>query len=530
MLLKTINNNLFSAALIFFFSTIVNYYFGFIGVNPLDNFTIYNSGYLVLNGEVPFKDYWVITGPFLDLFQSLFFKIAGVNWSSYVFHASLFNFFLSYFVFFSLKKLGLKNIYCLLYGLLTASTFYPTVGTPFVDHHAAFFSIVSLLTFILAINTKKNYFWILIPVFLILGFFSKQTPTSYFGILILILSIYYFISHKDIKGLIISFTSSIITIFFVILFFYIYDVNFYSFYEQYIKFPSSVGQERISAGGFLDPFSFSRYILKFKLIHLSYLGILILLIKNIFKNKEFFLSKDFIVMLSIILASYILIIHQQMTLNSKFIFFIIPILCGFSQIYLHKFSKDHKKLKIAENLLLVFVLISTFYNFQKYVFQRQFIIIDSFFDKKKIFTTKIIDQKSKFKWITHYSDDPEKEVKNIINAVNTIKSKQQNGEKYIVITDYQFIFSSFKLSNAVIVNKLYGYGVSYPTNKNPNYDVYKKFFLAKVNNKSVKKIYFIKPTWFNEHEFELNGIFDYKCKKVSGQNNLIVYEVQDCLK
>ena len=114
--------------------------------------------------------------------------------------------------------------------------------------------------------------------------------------------------------------------------------------------------------------------------------------------------------------------------------------------------------------------------------------------------------------------------------INTIKSKQQNGEKYIVITDYQFIFSSFKLSNAVIVNKLYGYGVSYPTNKNPNYDVYKKFFLAKVNNKSVKKIYFIKPTWFNEHEFELNGIFDYKCKKVSGQNNLIVYEVQDCLK
>ena len=57
MLLKTINNNLFSAALIFFFSTIVNYYFGFIGVNPLDNFTIYNSGYLALNGEVPFKDF-----------------------------------------------------------------------------------------------------------------------------------------------------------------------------------------------------------------------------------------------------------------------------------------------------------------------------------------------------------------------------------------------------------------------------------------------------------------------------------------
>ena len=59
--------------------------------------------------------------------------------------------------------------------------------------------------------------------------------------------------------------------------------------------------------------------------------------------------------------------------------------------------------------------------------------------------------------------------------------------------------------------------------------VYKKFFLAKVNNKSVKNILY-KPTWFNEHEFELNGIFDYKCKKVSGQNNLIVYEVQDCLK
>ena len=47
------------------------WYFGFVNINPIDNFTIYNSGFLILKGNVPFKDYWVTTGPLLDFLQFL---------------------------------------------------------------------------------------------------------------------------------------------------------------------------------------------------------------------------------------------------------------------------------------------------------------------------------------------------------------------------------------------------------------------------------------------------------------------------
>ena len=61
------------------------------GVLPIDTFLIFNSGYDLLNGVLPFKDVWTIKGPLLDIIQALFFKIFGVSWFSYASHASLFN-------------------------------------------------------------------------------------------------------------------------------------------------------------------------------------------------------------------------------------------------------------------------------------------------------------------------------------------------------------------------------------------------------------------------------------------------------
>ena len=51
----------------------INNYFGFIGLNPGDSFQTFDSGHRVLKGDLPFKDYWIITGFLLDYIQSLFF-------------------------------------------------------------------------------------------------------------------------------------------------------------------------------------------------------------------------------------------------------------------------------------------------------------------------------------------------------------------------------------------------------------------------------------------------------------------------
>ena len=69
------------------FSILINQYFGYVGILPIDSFLIFNSGYDFLNGYYPFKDFWTIKEPFIDILQALFFKLFGVSWFSYVLHA-----------------------------------------------------------------------------------------------------------------------------------------------------------------------------------------------------------------------------------------------------------------------------------------------------------------------------------------------------------------------------------------------------------------------------------------------------------
>ena len=82
--------NLFIVFL-FFFSLLINQYYGNKGIFPVDSFSHFDTGFRILLGEYPFKDYWVVSGPFVDYLQAIFFYLFGVNWQSYVLHASFLN-------------------------------------------------------------------------------------------------------------------------------------------------------------------------------------------------------------------------------------------------------------------------------------------------------------------------------------------------------------------------------------------------------------------------------------------------------
>ena len=72
--MKIKNKNLIFISLIIFlafFSISFNQYHGYVGILPIDSFLIFNSGYDLLNGYYPFKDYWTIKEPFIDLVQGL---------------------------------------------------------------------------------------------------------------------------------------------------------------------------------------------------------------------------------------------------------------------------------------------------------------------------------------------------------------------------------------------------------------------------------------------------------------------------
>jgi len=152
-------NKVLYLLILFFFSTSINQYYGNLGVCPIDSFWFFNSGYDVLNGHYPFKDYWTIAGPFITYTQALLFKIFGVSWFSYVLHASIFNFLISISTFYTLYKLKLNIHYCFFYALLVSILAYPSAGTPFVDHHASIISIISVFCFILALKTNSKIFY-----------------------------------------------------------------------------------------------------------------------------------------------------------------------------------------------------------------------------------------------------------------------------------------------------------------------------------------------------------------------------------
>ena len=137
--------------ILFLFSISINQYYGNRGVCPIDSFWFFNSGYDTLNGFYPFKNYWTIAGPFITFTQALFFKILGVSWFSYVFHASVFNFIITISTFYTLYKFKLNIHYCFLYSFLISILAYPSAGTPYVDHHASILSIISLYIFILSL-------------------------------------------------------------------------------------------------------------------------------------------------------------------------------------------------------------------------------------------------------------------------------------------------------------------------------------------------------------------------------------------
>ena len=82
------------------FSILINQYYGNRGVFPIDSFLIFDAAFNIISGNHPFRDYWLITGPFVDYIQSFLFLMFGINWTSYVLHASILNMVLVLFSFY----------------------------------------------------------------------------------------------------------------------------------------------------------------------------------------------------------------------------------------------------------------------------------------------------------------------------------------------------------------------------------------------------------------------------------------------
>ena len=514
MISNTIFNkeNLF-IILLFTFSILVNQYYGNIGVFPVDSFSHFDTGHRILLNEHPFKDYWIVSGPFIDYLQALFFYLFGINWQIYILHASVINAILASTTYIVLRNFDLNPIYSLIYSLFFSVLAYPSSGTPFVDHHSAFLSLIGIYFLILAIKNDKIYYWILLPVVFIFAFLSKQVPASYIIISVIIILTFYSISLKKFKWIIYSFLSFIFTIFFIMIFGKIQGINLSSFLEQYILYPQTIGDKRFSNLGI----DFNNLIAHFKFIYISFFPLVYINLKNLFSEKKYFKSKNFIYFLILILLTFSLIFHQLLTRNQTFIFFLIPILTAFSQI-----SINSKKPIISIILILFCLGVTTKYHL-RFNEDRKFHELTNADFNLAVNANKIDKKFSGLKWISpKFSKDPNEEINLIIEIKNYFENDKRNK---MILTNYSF-FSVILGNKTFSPTRWYVFdGSDYPQVNSEYFESYKKLIINSLKNNNIKVIYTVYPV----KSSHLYDYIDDECFKENKITKILTsYEIKNC--
>ena len=508
---KLLNPNFYIAIVIFFFSFFINKYYANLGVFPVDTFLHYDSGYRILNNQYPSKDFWVTTGIFIDFLQSLFFKILGVSWNTYIFHSSFINGIISTTFYFVLINLKLNKYYSSIYALCFSVLAYTISGTPFVDHHAAFFLLFGIFFFILAIVRVNLFYWIVAPWFLGFSLLTKQVPAIYLIILLLIIFPVYFYLKKNTKTFKIIFISTTFFIIFCLIIIKIFNLDLQDIYIQYFLYPQTIGTERLIN---IQNLKLTRFINHFKFILVP---LIILLVANIiytFRKKNYYKKDNFFIFILIFLYSLTLLFHQIITKNQIYIFFLCPLLFAFLNILF-----EHKK-----NINLFFLIITFFITVKlhfEYNEKRKFHDLRDV-NLKNYLSASLIDESLKgLNWITYkYKDNPDFEINKLKSAIKYISEEKS---PKILITNYLFISSVLK-ENVFSPSKAYtDDGTTFPLKKNKYYKNYNIFFTNIINNNNIKFIYLIEFEGISEAL--VTDYIDNSCFIKRKKNHLIIFKV-----
>ena len=483
----------------------INFWTGIRGVFPIDTFLHYDTAFKILENEVPIRDYWVIHGISLDYFQSLFFYIFGVNWISYLAHSSIFNSLTTIFVYIFFNQLEIGKINSFLLSVFFSILAYPVSGVPFLDHHATFFCLISLILFYFSIKHKRTYLYYIIPILFGLAFLSKPVPSFYIFFSFLIVLAIYILKEKDVLLLRNLAIGSIIFLLLLFIFFKAQNVPIRSFYEQIILYPLSIGEQRIT-----NIFEMiNNRIFNYKFIILSLFLITFLLLKNL-NYKKLPKENNYIIFI-LILFSIVMIFHQLLTKNQNFIFFLIPLNVGLI-LYLIE-NTEYKKNVILFTLIITTFLITLKYH-ERFNIDRKFHELQNVNLNSSISSSQISKSLYPLKWITPSFKDPEKELLIIKKFLKQIDNETGN---ILLITNYNFI-DSITEKKLFMVSRNYD-DVTIPSKDNKFFLSFKNQFTKKINENNIEKILIFSPKKNMSLKFK-NNLLSYLEEKCFDEQNL----------
>ena len=518
----------FLAFIIVLFSFFVNFYSGRQGVFPIDSFSFFDSGYNILNGKHPIKDYWAFSGIIIDYFQALFFKLFGISWDSYLFHSSFFNSAISIFFFYFLIVNKLNIYFSFFYSLSLSILCYPVSGTPFSYQHSLIFSLASIFLFLLAHKSKENIYWFFLPLFFTFGFFSNQTPSAYITLILIFFILYLLLIKKKTYFLLSFFYGSLLSFFILFLFLYLIDFQLANFFYQIFLFPLTIGQERMLGldGAFVkisDKIKFSNLFLDFKFIHVFIILNLYILYLDYKKKLQFSLNlNQKLAILIFVISGLVYIFHQLITANQTFIFSLIVIIGAYFHLLVQN-NLSKKSAFIYFTFIIIVVLTAKY--FKRYSLDRYFMDLAKVDKNISINAGKLDTKLTGLLWITpmQFAKDPLNEIRLIKEAVKFINKEKKN---VMLVTHYNFI-SSLLNKNSNSPNRWYVGNNTHPNKGHKYFIFYKKFFLKKFYQSNIEIIYIVDSAGYNLYPFK--NYLDEVCFEETKLNVITFkFEVKNC--
>lgn len=539
-----------SLSVIILIAFFVNYHYGHQGLMPLDDLQNFNSGFRVLNGDFPFRDYYSITGPILDIWQSNIYNLFGVSWKSFILHASILNSLYAISLFIFLRNLSLNTTNSIIFSISACLLMYPPTGNPTVEHNSLTLSLVGLMMFIVGLKDKKNFILFCSIIIFGISFFTKQVPTSYLIILCVLIYFSQMFGKVKISNLFFLLISVSFTLLTITTYFYLKNVQIEDVFNQYFVFSYSLGQDRFQ-------------IINFKIIYENISKIFFLAILTIPSIYLYFLSKYKTKFLIIIGLNLIIVIYEIHSQNQPITFSLLPLILSLFYFFYKEEKLDDKfinyffyiiiiyaffrilryelfyllafiVLSIAYfvnkkkfiYLVLTYLFITTCFYFEKYVKIRAWDDLAKN-DLEKSFDASIIDKKlSGLKWSTVYFEDKEKEKNIIINNLNFFK-KLDNSIKFILVSDYQ-IYNPILNKKDYSPVKYWFINHTYPDKNHTLRGDFDSFFKNKILSNNISLIIFDNTAEFKDKDL-INFNWLYKCsnKKIDDgiPSNLKVFEI-----
>jgi hypothetical protein len=169
------------AVLLAAFGGAICLHYGRVGLMPLDQSIVFDGGWRLLNGQIPYRDFTMPAGLVPIALQAVFFRCFGVSWFAYCLHAAVMNGLFCVLAYRLLVRLEAGMPAAAFYALLSGVVFYPPFGVPYMDQHAFFFSLATVVAIVEAATAPpgrhRSLALAAIPWLLTIAYLSKQIPS-----------------------------------------------------------------------------------------------------------------------------------------------------------------------------------------------------------------------------------------------------------------------------------------------------------------------------------------------------------------